>query len=475
MGAVTRGRAAGPAAAARRLLVAVASAALILGSLGAGVALAADVTFGSPSASSTFGEELRFNQPVTVAAGQVRRTELLLLFPGALGPSVNTVPQGSGLGTGEHALTFRWVPATDGHIVPNTLITATWRVTMADGSVAEGPPLRFRYRDDRFDWQTREGPLVRIHWYEGDAAFGARALSIAEDGVRHAEQLLGVTETDPIDFYVYADQAAFYDALGPGTPENVGGEAHADIRTMFALITPSEVNQSWVKNVVPHELTHLVFNTAVDNPYHFPPRWLNEGLAVYLSVGYGSGDRGEVNAAARDGTLAPLTSLGGSFPNGDRFFLAYAESVSAVDYLVRTYGKTALTTLIRSYVQGLTDDEAFSAALKVDVAGFDGAWQASVGARPMASTGPRPAPAGPLPSDWTGPAPGGSVGPAASGTAAPATAGPVATVGPSASPETPAASGNGGLGVALSIGVVLGLVVVVGVIVAAARSRRPAG
>ena len=55
---------------------------------------------------------------------------------------------------------------------------------------------------------------------------------------------------------------------------------------MFALITPSEVDQSWVKEVVPHELTHLVFNTAVDNPYHGPPRWLNEGLAVYLSRGY---------------------------------------------------------------------------------------------------------------------------------------------------------------------------------------------
>jgi hypothetical protein len=40
--------------------------------------------------------------------------------------------------------------------------------------------------------------------------------------------------------------------------------------------------------VVPHELVHLVFDTAVKNPYHFPPRWLNEGLAVYLSEGNGT-------------------------------------------------------------------------------------------------------------------------------------------------------------------------------------------
>jgi hypothetical protein len=478
VGAVTLVRPTRAGRSAGRLLAGIASAVLALASVGVGVAAAApasEVTFGAPSGSSSFGKNLTFTQPVVIGSSAVKRVEILLLFPGALGPDLTEVPQTSPLGAGDHVLTFRWDPATDGHIVPNTLITATWRVTTYDGAVAEGPPIRYRYRDDGFTWQTREGPLVRIHWYEGDDAFGARALSIAETGVRNAEQLLGVIEKDPIDFYVYADQSAFYAALGPGTPENVGGEAHADIRTMFALITPSEVNQSWVKNVVPHELTHLVFNTAVDNPYHFPPRWLNEGLAVYLSVGYGSGDRADVADAADAGTLAPLTSLGGSFPNGDRFFLAYAESVSAVDYLVRQYGKPALVTLIRSYAQGLTDDEAFTAALKVDVAGFDAAWRSSLGAKPMASTGPQPAPAGPLPPDWTGSTPGSTAAPVASAIAPPASVAPGATAAPVPSPISPAPGIGGTLAVAISIGAVLGLVVVIGVIVAAARSRRPSG
>ena len=103
--------------------------------------------------------------------------------------------------------------------------------------------------------------------------------------------LLGVTETEPIDFFIYADQDAFYDALGPGTRENVGGQANAEIRTLFALITPGEIDDPWVGVVVPHELTHLVFDTAVHNPYHFPPRWLNEGLAAYLSGGLHAGYR----------------------------------------------------------------------------------------------------------------------------------------------------------------------------------------
>ena len=94
---------------------------------------------------------------------------------------------------------------------------------------------------------------------------------------------------------------------------------------MFALITPAEINDSWVEIVVPHELTHVVFHTAVDNPYHDPPHWLNEGLAVYLSAGYVDRDRQQVEAAAKDGSIIPLDGLAGAFPTTrDRFFLAYA-------------------------------------------------------------------------------------------------------------------------------------------------------
>jgi hypothetical protein len=265
-----------------------------------------------------------------------------------------------------------------------------------------GPAATVRYEDTRFAWQTRQSGVMRVHWYEGGSTFGDRALQIGSQGIEAASRLLGVTETEPVDFFIYASRAAFYAALGPGTRENVGGQANAEIRTLFALITPGEINLPWVENVIPHELTHLVFDTAVSNPYHFPPRWLNEGLAVYLAQGYAAGDRGAAQLAARDGTLMPLSGLAYQFPTTrDRFALAYAESVSAVDYLVQTYGQPALVSLVRSYATGVTDDEAFRASLGVDVAAFDEAWRASLNARAPVVHGPQPAPPGPLPGDWS--------------------------------------------------------------------------
>jgi hypothetical protein len=380
-----------------RAVAAIATTLLTVSGLAASPASAAVATFGEPSARASFGTDIVFDQPVDLQAPP-SRVEVLISFPGAAGPLVTEVPAPSG--AGHQALRYRLLIA-DGHISPNTRVTARWRLT-AGAATQIGPPVSVLYTDTRFDWQTRKGDIVRIHWYQGDDAFGRRAMSIAEAGVAKAEELFGVTETEPIDFFVYASQVPFYDALGPGTRENVGGQAQADIRTMFALITPGEINDAWVANVLPHELTHLVFNTAVKNPYHFPPRWLNEGLAVYLAQGYGADDRALVRGAARDGGIMPLASLTGQFPTTrDRFFLAYSESVSAVDYLIRTYGRPALVKLVRSYAAGVTDDEAFKAALGIDATAFGTAWLKEVGASAPKSYGPQPAPPGPLPPGWS--------------------------------------------------------------------------
>jgi hypothetical protein len=449
--------------AGRRFLAgfALAAALLPVGVVAPAAAATGWAEFGMPTASASFATGVTFRQPVTIDR-PLRRVELLLGTAGSVAQSVILVapPEGTGAVTLSHDLD----PAEDGHIMPNTPLIARWRLVGADdpSDVDVGPEVRLTFEDDRFDWRTEAGDLVRVHWYEGGDAFGAEALEIGEGAVREASELLQVTETDPVDFFVYADQEAFYDALGPGTRENVGGQANAEIRTMFALISPGEINDSWVRIVIPHELAHLVFDTAASNPYHFPPRWLNEGLAVYLSQGYDASDRSAVERAAAGGTLTPLDGLTGQFPTSfERFSLAYAESVSAVDYLVRKYDQDALVSLIRSYADGRTDDEAFTEALGQDMTAFGDAWLEDLGAAPPTKFGPQPAPAGPVPSAWTGEA-GGSAPPAA------ATSRPGATAGATPAPG----SSDGDLSTPVLVVVIV--IVVLGVVgVVALRRRLP--
>ena len=386
MGAVRR--IAGPVAG---LVAATVIAALIA----APVALAAAPTFGKATAVSVFLQSITVDQQATLPSG-VHRVEAYVR-EGDGRTFLDDVPNP---GAGQHRL--RYVYATpSGALYPNTRLQLGFRVTLEDGTIFDSPPARILYEDTRYAWNTLEGDVVRVHWYAGSEGFGRRALQIGEKAVKDASDLLGVTETDPIDYFVYADRDAFYDVLGPAIQENVGGIALSEIRTLFANIAPSDGDAAWVGIVVPHELTHLVFATATDNPYHSPPHWMNEGLAVYLSESYTSAARGNVERAARNGEIMPIRALIGQFPTTpDRFGLAYDESVSAIDYLIRTHGQEALVGLIRSYAEGVSDDAAFSAALGADVAGFEAGWLADLGIPEPAPYGPRPAPPGPLPPDW---------------------------------------------------------------------------
>jgi len=375
--------------------VAAAAACALLGLMAlAGPAFGASVTFGTPTSSSTFAKGIVFTQPVS--GSSFSEADIILSLPGDVGPSIVTL---TGAGASATALTYTF-DTSSGQIQPNTQVTAYFQVVFSDGSTQQGPTIHVTYQDDRFHWQTLPGKLVTLHWYSGSTSFAQQALAMGESGISKSAQFLGVTETQPIDFFVYADQQSFYDALGPGTRDNVGGEANTTTRTLFALVPPDQL--SYASTVVPHELTHVVFDDGTGNPYHAPPRWLNEGLAVYLSQGYDSSDRGLVSSAARSKTLMPLSALTGQFPTeSDRFYLAYAESVSAVDYMVRKYGQSAFAKMVKAYGTGASDDEAFTTAFGVTTEAVDKAWLAQNGITSSPTFGPQAAPAGPVPPGWT--------------------------------------------------------------------------
>ena len=116
--------------------------------------------------------------------------------------------------------------------------------------------------------------------------------------------------------------------------------------------------------------------------------------------------------------------------------------------------------LVRSYADGVTDDEAFSAALGLDVAGFEAAWLDSLGAAAPSPYGPVDAPPGPVPSDWLGEG---------------ELPGVIPTGSPSASaPPANPGQGSDGDATALLVGLLIAGAAVAGVGVWLARRNRPA-
>ena len=114
------------------------------------------------------------------------------------------------------------------------------------------------------------------------------------------------------------------------------GRRIAYIRTLLGLIPPDQIDDSLVAVRIPHEFVHLVFDTASSNPYHGRAALAQRGPGGLPERGLRVGTTGGAveRAAAKSGTLIPLDGLTGQFPNGQDFFLAYSESVGAVDYMV---------------------------------------------------------------------------------------------------------------------------------------------
>jgi hypothetical protein len=368
------------------------------------VALGADPTFGPPSVRAVLGEPLTFTSTIDGATDVASVDVVIHLLGNPTSVIVNAGTQINNVYQAQADIDISSSAVCNclasGQSAPNTQFDYQFRVTASDGSTTFGPVAQAVFEDTRFEWQTLAQDQVVVHWYAGDQAFGQSAADVANGAIDEASQLLGVTLDKPVDLFVYNTEDDMRSAISPSR-ENVAGEAHPDIDTMYVWIPSNEGAETFAGTLIRHELTHLVFHRAVDNPYHGVPRWLDEGTAVYLSEGYTDYWKNFVNGGIASHSLIPLNGLAGLFPSVQaEFYLAYGESVAAVDYFVRTYGDETFWNLVKSYANGVSDDEAFTAATGGDVEAFNAAWFASVNVTPPDPAGPQPGAPGPVPSDW---------------------------------------------------------------------------
>jgi Peptidase MA superfamily len=336
-------------------LAAASLAAAAIGLVGADRALGFDA-FGEASADATYGSEIRFE--VEIDGGAPDRLELLIQTPGALGSFVAPVEPVAG------SATYVWDTATE-HVTPNTLVTYRWRA-IEGTDVVLGPEETIRYEDDRpeLDWQRAALGDATVHWY-GDAEGQARRFGeVAAEGVDRAEELLGTELAGPVDVFVYATAEDFFGATGPGVREWTGAVAYSDIRTIFMMLEGQ--SPGYLEVAMVHEVTHIVFHDATDNPYHDPARWLNEGIATWSEIGDAGEQRAIVQAEAGSGGLFSFDAIAAQFPIGSGAAeLSYAQGTTLIDDIVDRYGSAAIAGITAAYREGASDAEALEAGTGV--------------------------------------------------------------------------------------------------------------
>jgi hypothetical protein len=326
--------------------------------------------FGQMSADATFGERMTFT--VELPGGAPSKLELLMRFAGSEGTLVAPVEA-----SGDRA-EYVW-DAADRYVVPNTHIAYRWRAT--DGAtVTLSREETLVYDDDRpgLDWQQATIGEATVHWY-GGAEDQARLLGeLTANGAARAEELLGHEMVAPVDIFVYDARDDFFGALGPGAREWFGAATFSEIRTIFMWLGAG--SSDYLETTMVHEVTHVVFGDATDNPYHGPAKWLNEGLATWSETRSDAAQQASVEAEARSGLFA-FEAIAFDFPFGTRgSSLSYAMGTTMVGMIVDTYGEGAIARIAREYRGGASDEEALAAATGVSIDKLYADYYASFGA-----------------------------------------------------------------------------------------------
>lgn len=246
---------------------------------------------------------------------------------------------------------------------PNLLLEYRWRLRTAGGDTIETDPQQVEFTDTRFDWQRLSGENLTLLWYDGGQAWGEEMFSTAQQAITEIQDDLGVDLQQPVRIVVYGNKDDFQGAFPPQQAW-IGGQAFPDMSITVQIIGPGE--DGWMRDVIPHEISHLIFHNATDDALATPPAWFNEGLAQYHEPGeFDQLDR--LKRAAESGDLLPLSRLQGNFgADHGTVSLAYTQSWAMVDYLIRDCGKDGLHTIIAQLNDDRTVDEALTTACGYD-------------------------------------------------------------------------------------------------------------
>jgi hypothetical protein len=293
--------------------------------------------------------------------------------------------------TSDVQVEWTWEMRQSGSLPPGASLWWRWQVQDANGNQFTSPTETIIWLDSIHNWKVISGGNINLHYYEGGQPFGQALHDSAAQALVRLSDDVGLHPEKPVDIFIYANTDDLRAAI-LYEPAWIGGQAYPENNIVIIGVSSDQLD--WGKSTEAHELTHVLVGHLTFTCLGFIPTWLNEGLAMYGEGGPGSSEAARFEQARSSNQLMALRSLAGNFSEeSDRANLSYSESYSVVNFLIQTYGRDKMTTLLADLRNGSTADEALMAVYGFDTDGLEDAWRASIGAAPRVGTSnPTPIP-----------------------------------------------------------------------------------
>jgi tetratricopeptide (TPR) repeat protein len=210
--------------------------------------------------------------------------------------------------------------------------------------------------------------ILRYNEKVSDYRLGQELLGTLEDLYNQLSRELTPQAPATVAVILYPDQTYFDITQAPGwTGALFDGKIRVPTRGLTAVT-------GRLRAILAHELSHSFIASL---PGRGSPMWFLEGVAQLQEGKSAANARKMLSQLQREKHLTPLTNLRDSFMgfSSDMAGIAYAESLSAVEYLTSQFGTLAIRNLLDLMGQNYNFENAFKTAFQRSVAEFETAWQ----------------------------------------------------------------------------------------------------
>ena len=262
-----------------------------------------------------------------------------------------------------------------------------YALTASDGSETETERFALQYLDPRYRWRSADFDDFTILWHDRRDEDVFRVASDASSRLARAKELFGLDGEYRFKAVIVngrAEANRSFPAVSAASRDAFlyGGFAFGDYGAL--------VLAGLYADGLTHELVHLMLDEAVDSPRARVPAWLNEGLAMSFERGSPVGSV-DLRRALRRGSLIPLSRMNAvpGRPNDVRLF--YAQSASAVRYMLNAYGGDRMRALLARINAGDSIRDAVQSAYGMSLNALESRWRANLaGYRADADSQPPP-------------------------------------------------------------------------------------
>ena len=264
------------------------------------------------------------------------------------------------------------------YIPPASKIEYYFEIFFKDGSTYRTEIKNDILLDSRFEWDLVQGDIVDVYFHGPVSRRAKNVLEACDKSVNDISNLLGVDTNKRISLVMYNNYSEMFDVVVKKSQTQAGSLITEGQAFSTENIVIVDGGARSALGVATHEITHIIVSRATKDSYVGVPLWLNEGLAEYGNIEQDSGYDRYLEWAVDTNRLFPFSSLNRFPGNPNLTLVAYGQSKSFIEFLVKEYPKENMKNLMKEISGRKSIDDSFISSYGKNLNQLESEWKSTL-------------------------------------------------------------------------------------------------